>query len=483
MGPTFYWHDYETFGVDPRADRPAQFAGLRTDPDLNEVEAPLEIWCRLSPDYLPHPEACLLTGIGPGEVERLGVREHDFITAIHREMARPETCTVGYNSLRFDDEVTRSTLFRNLLEPYGREWQNGNSRWDLLDVLRLARTFRPEGLVWPDQADGTPSFRLSELTGANGIPHGAAHTALADVRATVAIARKLKAAQPRLWEFALKARNKGWVRSQVDPAHPQAIIHVSGMFKASQGSFSLMWPVGDQPGRPNEIVLWDLRVPFEGFLELDVPALRERLFATSAELEERAWQRPGLKTLHANKCPIVVRDLRMLTPALAERYSLDVAALEARGADLQTHRAFRERLVAASASTYASAAGADPDFSIYGGFLPEADRAWLERILKAAPAELGGLKPVFKDPRLPELYFRYRARNWPELLTAAETARWADHCRQRLEHPPLPGLMGFDSFRETLAGFRERHPEREPLWLELEACLAARAPSVSQPRP
>jgi exodeoxyribonuclease-1 len=471
MGPTFYWHDYETFGVDPRADRPAQFAGLRTDLDLNEVEAPLEIWCRLSPDYLPQPEACLLTGIGPGAVGRLGLRERDFIGAIHREIARPETCTVGYNSLRFDDEVTRSTLFRNLLEPYGREWQNGNSRWDLLDVLRLARTFRPEGLAWPDQEDGTPSFRLSELTRVNDIPHGAAHTALADVRATVALARKLKAAQPRLWDFALKARSKAWVRAQVDPAHPQPIIHISGMFKASEGNFSLMWPVGDQPGRPNEIVLWDLRVPFEPFVDLDVETLRERLYATSADLELRGLRRPGLKTLHTNKCPMVVRDLRMLTPALAERHGLDLAALEARGADLQAQRAFRQRLVAACASTYATSEGADPDFSIYGGFFPDADRAWMDRIQQATPAELGGLKPGFKDPRLPELFFRYRARNWPELLTPAEAERWAAHCRHRLEHPPLEGLLGSVSFRATLASFRKSRPDQEPLWQELEACL------------
>ncbi|WP_306597721.1 exodeoxyribonuclease I [Geothrix sp. 21YS21S-2] len=477
MDPTFYWHDYETFGVDPRADRPAQFAGLRTDLDLREVGEPLEIWCRLSPDYLPQPEACLLTGIGPGAVGRLGLREADFITAIHTEMARPGTCTVGYNSLRFDDEVTRSTLFRNLLDPYAREWKNGNSRWDLLDVLRLARAFRPEGIVWPDQEDGTPSFRLGDLTRANGIPHGEAHTALADVRATLALARRLKAAQPRLWDFALKARGKQWVRAQADPAHPQALIHVSGMFKAAQGSFSLVWPVGDQPDRPNEIVLWDLRVPFEPFLDLDVPALRERMFAKAEDLASRGWERPGVKTLHTNKCPVIVRDLRLLTPAVAERHGLDLPGLEARGAALQAQTAFRARLVEASGSAFAGPGSADPDFSIYGGFFSDADRAWMDRIHLSAPAELGRLRPVFKDPRLPELFFRYRARNWPELLTPAEAERWAAHCRNRLEHPPLESLLGLDRFREVLAGFRKSHPERTALWQELEDCLPAEVPS------
>ena len=473
MAFTFYWHDYETFGVDPRADRPAQFAGVRTDAELNPVEEPLEVWCRLSPDYLPHPEACLLTGIGPATVERLGVRERDFITAIHSQLARPETCTVGYNSLRFDDEVTRSTLFRNLLDPYGREWQNGNSRWDLLDVLRLARAFRPEGLVWPELEDGTPSFRLEHLTAANGIPHGAAHTALADVWATLAIARKLKEAQPRLWDYALKARNKHWVRTQVDPGHPQAIIHVSGMFKAAQGAFSLMWPVGDQPGRSNEILLWDLRQPFEPFLDLDIAALRERLFTRSEELALKGWSRLPVKTLHTNRCPMVVRDLRMLTPAVAERYGIDIPGAQARGAALQAQTGFLERLRAANGATYSAVEGGDPDFSIYaGGFFSAADRTWMDRIVGTSPQELAALRPVFQDRRLADLFFRYRARNWPELLSPAEGIRWEAHCRGRRESPPVASLLGAAAFRETLEKCRTLHPGKAGLWAELEACLA-----------
>ena len=472
MAWTFYWHDYETFGVDPRADRPAQFAGLRTDLELNPVEPPLELWCQLSPDYLPQPEACLLTGIGPGTVARLGIRERDFITAIHAQMARPETCTVGYNSLRFDDELTRATLFRNLIDPYGREWQNGNSRWDLLDVLRLARAFRPEGLVWPDQEDGTPSFRLEHLTAANGIPHPGAHTALADVQATVALARKLKAAQPRLWEFALKARSKQWVRSQVDPGHPQVLIHVSGMFKAARGAFSLMWPIGDLANRPNEILLWDLAEDPEPFLELGGAALRARLYLSREEQAARDLARLPVKTLHCNRCPIVVRDLRLLTPEVAERYGVDLAAAEARGARLQADAGFRERLRDACGAPYNGQGSDDPDFSIYsGGFFADPDRTWMNRIASSHPQDLAALRPPFKDPRLKELLFRYRARNWPELLSPDEWSRWQDHCRARRERPPVASLLSAESFRAELARLRDLRPEPANLWEELEQCL------------
>jgi exodeoxyribonuclease-1 len=473
MAFSFYWHDYETFGADPRADRPAQFAGLRTDAELEPLGAPLELWCRLSPDYLPHPEACAITGIGPDAVARLGVCERDFIRAVQQELAQPETCGVGYNSLRFDDELTRCTLFRNLMDPYGREWQNGNSRWDLLDVMRLARAFRPEGLVWPDGEDGSPSFRLELLTAANGIAHAQAHTALADVRATIALARRLKAAQPRLWDFALKARNKHWVRSQVDPDHPQPLIHVSGMFKAAQGAFSLVWPLGDQPGRPNEILLWDLRHPFEPFLDLDRDALRQRIFQGAEELARQGLERLPAKTLHTNRCPMVVRDLRLLTPAVAERYRVDLAGAQARGAALAAQKGFRERVLAAFAGA-GPAGSPDPDFSIYGGgFFSSQDRDWMDRIGRTPAPQLAALRPGFQDARLGELFFRYRARNWPEALTAPERARWQAHCAARLEHPPVRSLLSRSEFRDVLEQCRARQPERAGLWQELEAYAGA----------
>src|SRR4051794_34934379 len=94
---SFYWHDYETFGTDSKRDRPSQFAGLRTTLDLEPIGEPLTIFCRPPPDVLPHPEACLLTGITPQQAERDGVIEAEFAARIHDELAAPGTCGVGYN--------------------------------------------------------------------------------------------------------------------------------------------------------------------------------------------------------------------------------------------------------------------------------------------------------------------------------------------------------------------------------------------------
>ncbi|EXJ12761.1 exodeoxyribonuclease I [Nitrincola nitratireducens] len=216
---TFLFHDYETGGVDPRRDRPLQFAAIRTDEHFNIIEEPIMLYAKICDDYIPHPKACLITGITPQKTLEEGVCEAEFIARIHAEMARPGTCALGYNSIRFDDEVTRNTLYRNFFDPYAREWQNNCSRWDIIDSLRLARALRPDGIVWPTYADGSPSLRLEDLTQANGIGHDHAHDALSDVYATISMAKLLKEKQPRLFDFVFQNRSKQTLQKSLDVAN------------------------------------------------------------------------------------------------------------------------------------------------------------------------------------------------------------------------------------------------------------------------
>ena len=258
MPDTFYWHDYETFGADPSRDRPVQFAGLRTDFDLNPVGEPLVLFARPADDVLPQPEACLVTGISPQQALEKGLPESEFIGRIERELARPGTCGVGYNSLRFDDEVTRYTLYRNFHEPYAREWQNGNSRWDLIDLVRTANALRPEGIEWPLREDDLPSFRLEDLTAANGISHESAHDALSDVRATIALARLVRERQPRLYDYVLRHRDKRSAQALLDIATMKPVLHVSGMFGAQRHNIALIVPLALHPVNRNEVICYDL---------------------------------------------------------------------------------------------------------------------------------------------------------------------------------------------------------------------------------
>jgi len=324
---TFLWHDYETFGTDTRRDRPAQFAAIRTDVELREIGEPVMLYCRPTDDYLPDPGACLITGITPQQCLAHGVPEHAFAARIEAELAQAGTIGVGYNTIRLDDEVTRFMFWRNLIDPYAREWQNQCGRWDLLDVVRLAYALRPDGITWP-VVDGKPSFRLEKLTQANGIAHEAAHDALSDVRATIALARLIRQPNPRLFDFALSLHKKERVAQELRLPATQStakpFLHVSGMFPAERGCLALMWPLAMHPTNKNELLAWDLAHDPGVLAGLSVPELRERLFTRADEGPEGVARLP-IKGVHLNKSPMVVGHLNTLTPALARKWGIDVA--------------------------------------------------------------------------------------------------------------------------------------------------------------
>jgi exodeoxyribonuclease-1 len=444
---SFFWHDYETFGVQPRRDRPVQFAGLRTDAELNEVGAPVMWHCRPTPDTLPDPESVLLTGILPQHALQHGLSENDFATAIEGELALPGTVGVGYNSIRFDDEVTRFLFWRNLIDPYAREWQNGCGRWDLLDVLRCTWSLRPEGIVWPSHTQGElagrPSFKLEHLTAANGLQHEAAHDALSDVRATLALARLVKSRQPRLWDFCLKLRHKDAVRAEIGIGRP--FVHLSGRYPVERGCLAVVWPLAPHPVNKNELIVWDLAHDPRELQGLDAEQVRRRLFTRQDALPEGELRLP-IKTLHVNKSPIVIGNLRILGDAAA-RWGLDLeAALRHAGhaAALGGSLDFLWPQVFAREP----AKPADVDEDLYNGFLDNEDRRTLQRLRELSPAQLAHKHPAFHDARLEELLFRWRARNFADTLNEAERQRWQQHCAARL-HDGADGAL-------TLAAYFER---------------------------
>ena len=459
---TFLWHDYETFGISPRRDRPAQFAAIRTDAELNEIGAPLMLYCRPAPDYLPAPESCLITGLTPQLCLEQGLPEREFADRIEAELARPDTIGVGYNSIRFDDEFTRYLFWRNLIDPYSREWRNGCGRWDLLDVLRLCHALRPEGIAWPKKPDGKPSFKLEDLTRANGIAHEAAHDALSDVRATLALARLLRDKQPRLFDFALGLRDKKRVLAELGlpalPAEARPFLHVSGMLAPERGCLALMWPLAMHPGNRNELLAWDLEHDPRVLLELSAAQLRERLFTPRDELPEGV-QRLPLKSIHLNKSPMVVANLRTLRPEMAQQWGIE---LERALQHAEIARALPD-LSGRWSEVFArpeSAGPVDVDQDLYGSFLSDADRLRLNRLRDCDPADPAWREAGFDDLRLPELVFRYRARNFPETLAPEEVQRWQAHCQARLLHGE-GGALSAEALLARLDELQEAAAERE----------------------
>lgn len=429
---TLYWHDYETFGSDPRWDGPAQFAGLRTDLNFNPIGEPLLVYCRPPLDRLPAPEACLITGITPQLAETKGLRERDFAAAIHAELSQPGTCALGYNTLRFDDEVTRNLLYRNFYDPYEREWRGGNSRWDIIDMVRLTAALRPAGVEWPRDEQGRPSFKLERLTHANGISHEGAHDALVDVRATVSLARLIKDRQPRLFEFAWNNRSKQAVADLLKLGSFQPLLHVSEKYPAERGCIAVVVALAQHPSNLNEVAVYDLSFDPGPLLELDVESIRQRLYTRKADLPEGV-ERIALKTVHLNRCPILV-PMKALLPEDAERLAIDLGACERHRLQLQAAEALPEKIRSLLQRPEGEQEAIDdPDLMIYrGGFFSASDKQKMARLREMPPAQLAQTEPVFEDRRLPEMLFRYRARNWPESLNPVEQARWSAFCRERI---------------------------------------------------
>ena len=431
---TFLWHDYETFGAQPRRDRPAQFAAIRTDADLNEIGEPVMLYCQPAPDFLPDPQSCLITGITPQQCLEWGVPEHRFAAAIEAAFSQPGTIGVGYNTIRFDDEVTRFLFWRNLIDPYAREWQNNCGRWDLLDVVRMTYALRPEGIEWPRREDGRPSFRLEDLARANGLLHESAHDALSDVRATIALARLIRERQPRLFDFCLGLHKKDKVAAEMglhlDPSARQPFLHVSGMFPAERGCIAVVWPLATHPTNKNEVLVWDcLHHPDELF-GLDADTIRLRMFTRSADLPEGVSRLP-IKSIHINKSPMLVSNLKTLSAEMAARWGIDVpqallhAQAAAQGPDM---RGLWEQVYRRPGSMEET----DVDEDLYGGFIGNNDKRKLESLRQQSAEQLATARPSFEDERLNELFFRYRARNFPASLSDADTARWEQHRAARL---------------------------------------------------
>jgi exodeoxyribonuclease-1 len=464
---TFYWHDYETFGIDPMRDRPVQFAGLRTDYDFNIVDDPFVVYCRSPADYLPHPDSCLITGIAPQLADEKGICEAEFIGLIQQQLAQPNTCTLGYNNIRFDDEVTRVCLYRNFYDPYAREWQNGNSRWDLIDVLRAARALRPSGIVWPVNEEGRPSLKLEDLTKANGIEHRAAHDALSDVYATLAIAKLLRQAQPRLYEFLLKHRIKSEVEQLLQLGSFKPVVHVSGKYSALKNNLAIVLPLCKHPINSNGVIVYDLSVDPEPMLTLPAEEIQQRIFTASDDLPEGVDRVP-LKTVHINKCPLLA-PIAVIRAQDAQRLEIDLAACLANVQKIKAATGLAEKLALVFSRGFTEQAS-DPDLEIYsGGFFSDADKQKMARI-RAMPAEqLAGMRIDFTDPRLPEMLFRYRARNYPETLGADERHKWKAFCSDRLTGRTLGGGITLDAYFERLHTLRNGENVNQAMLDALEA--------------
>lgn len=478
---SFYWHDYETFGINPRWQRPSQFAGIRTDLDFNMIGEPLNIFCLPPTDVLPDPEACLVTGITPQQCLENGLPECEFAKRIHDEMSVPGTCSVGYNSIRFDDEFSRHLFYRNFYDPYQREWQNGNSRWDLIDVMRMVYALRPDGIEWPTYQgkeyeergiSGRNSFRLEDLSQANELNHESAHDALSDVWATVALAKKVKQAQPKLFDYALSLRNKKRVAELFDLQTNKPVFHVSSKLNWQHGYASLLMPLWKHPSNNNGIVCYDLSVDPQALFDCSSEDITHRLFTKKEELEKEGLDRVHIKTIHLNKSPMVA-NLSVLDEVAASRLNIDRKKCEQHWQQIRDRLPqLKQKILAALDRPFENDSD-DVEFKLYGGFLSTQDKKLCDQVRQSTPQQLAETTFSFADNRLTELLFRYRARNFPDSLNELELEQWEEFRYLHLTEKLCEGYLSLDDFHAKITELQSQS-ETESQWTEKQHYILQR---------
>lgn len=402
-----FFYDLETSGLNPREDRIMQFAGQRTDADLNPIGEPVNLLIKMTEDALPNPGAVMVTKITPQQTLADGMNEAEFVRYVIEEVFTPGTVVVGYNTVRFDDEFMRAILWRNFYDPYEWEWKDNRSRWDMLDVVRLTRALRPEGINWPVREDGKATNRLELITKLNGLEHAHAHDALSDVYATIAVARLIRDKQPDLFKYLLKMRDKKEVKKLVNLENKQPFVYASGRYSSEYNKTTVAFPLA--PGRNGNVIVYDLRYNVE---------------------EDKEF--PIVKELCYNKCPAVA-PMGVLEKADGwVKIGLTREKVEENLQTLLKHPEFAEQMRSQYENRPEFPPAIEPEAALYDGFLNDRDRIKVAAVRNADENKLADFHPDFDDARLPELLLHYKGRNFPKSLSESEQKKWEEYCRARL---------------------------------------------------
>lgn len=438
---TFFFYDVETSGTNPAYQRIMQFAGQRTDSDLKPLGTPINVLVKLSEDILPEPDAVLVHGITPQRAITEGLSEPEFLKLLEKEVFKPDTVVAGYNNIRFDDEFLRHTLWRNFYDPYEWQWKDGRSRWDLLDVVRMTRALRPEGMEWATTAEGRPTNRLTDITAANNIKLENAHDALSDIQATIELAKLIKQAQPKLFSYLLKLRDKRQVGKVIgyDIDNKRIVdntpfLYTSGRYPSEHLHTTAAIALGPSPKDSNSVLVYDLRHDPRPFSSLGLKELSKRLFVPKEEREKR----PPLpvKKLALNRSP-AVSAIGVLDEESQKRINLKPETIEANLKRLAEARGFAQLVYDAYSSTPQRPETQDVEAQLYDGFINDKDKQTISQIRKSDGERLADWHPNFIDERLTPLLLRYKARNFPQSLSDKETIAWESWRANKL-------IEGFD---------------------------------------
>ena len=414
MEQTFFFYDLETSGLDARADRIMQFAGQRTDMDLNPIGDPVNILVKMNEDTLPSPYAIMVTKITPQSTLMDGFTEAEFCKYAMDEIFTPDTIAIGYNSVRFDDEFMRHTFWRNFYDPYEWQWAEGRSKWDMLDVVRMTRALRPEGIKWPFTDEGKATNRLELITKENNISHEHAHDALSDVEALISVTRLIKEKQPQLYDWLFKMRDKKAVQKLINLDKPTPFVYSSGRYSSEFEKTTVAYPIA--PAKNGNVLVFDLRQNLDELLK-----------------QEESSFFPTVKELKYNRCPAVA-PLGVLEQGDGwQKIGLTKEQVEQNLKALLAHPEFIEKMRTANEEREEFPPAIDPESALYDGFLDNNDKTRCAAVRRATINELADFHPDFHDPRLADLLLHYKARNFEQTLSESEHKKWEEYRIARIK--------------------------------------------------
>jgi len=438
MAQTFFFYDLETSGLNAREDRIMQFAGRRTNMDLTPIGGPYNMLVALSDDTLPNPDALMVTGITPQKTVDEGYSEAQFARILNDEIFMPDTIVVGFNNVRFDDEFIRHLLWRNFYNPYEWCWKDSRSRWDMLDVVRMTRALRPEGISWPLDDAGEPTNRLELITRENGIAHKNAHDAMSDVDALIDVTKLIRDKQPQLFEYLLKMRDKKEVVKLVNVDDKKPFVYSSGRYDKEFAKTTAAFPLAT--GRNGNVVVYDLRYDPTPFIDLSESELAHKVYASWQERQAEDFVKLPAKELQPNRCPAVAPLGVLAHGGGWAKISLDAETIAKHQKILLAHPEFAEKLRTIFENKPEFTRSPDPEAQLYDGFLNDRDRLRAEAVRNASERELDDFHPNFADERLPGLLLHYKARNFPKTLSSDEREMWQTWRAARIQ-AQLPKYM------------------------------------------
>ena len=437
MPMTYFFYDLETSGLNPRHDRIMQFAGIRTNQNLEQIGESYNVLVKLNDDTLPTPEALMVTGITPQQTQADGYTEAEFAKLLMDEVFTPDTITIGFNSIRFDDEFIRALFWRTFTDPYEWAWRDGRSRWDLLDVVRLTRALRPEGIEWP-VVDGKEVNKLELITKQNGIDHFKAHDALSDVEALIAVTKLIKEKQPQLFDYLLSMRDKKKVQELVNLEDKKPFVYVSGRYEAEYHKATVAFPLTS--GRNNNVVVYDLRYDPTPLIQLSQDELSKRIFASWEERQAEDFQKVPVKELQYNRAPAVAQIGVLEREDGWNKISLNPEAITKHRNILLSAPGFAENVRSALESRPEFPKESDPEAQLYDGFVGDGDKLRIDKVRNASAGDLADMHPEFSDDRLSPLLLHYKARNYPKSLAEDEVHAWEEWRGNRIKQQ-LPGFV------------------------------------------